>query len=282
MVDKNTCSIKYKVDEEVIYFKFKNLDDIPNNIVYLFISDQTNDIGDPAGYSRFKDIEELYLNNCKLSLTSLTKCKKLKKLDLTSCDSDNNVVFPDLNIEELNIEDNTNIENLDLNKLYNLKKLTLETIYELENLYIDKLKNLKTLTLYGLDNLKILNFENSCLDFLDVEHVDLEYINGYFKDYDISPSEKLNISNVQKILSRRRIYLISESFRKENFRGTQNGLAELKESCEGPYEGCICGNCKKYILSSKKINLRNFKIKYSNYFNEGNGLYSYIKILSCC
>lgn len=112
-----------------------------------------------------------------------------------------------------------------------------------------------------LHNLKRLNIENNKVSILNLSNlINLNYL--YTKN---------NIFLPQKILSRRRIYLLAE------LKGTWNRLMELKGPCEGSYESfrkeisedslIKCSRCNKNIDQNFFINIRhsiwlNNKISY--------------------
>ena len=286
------CKIKFDLESKYINFDFINQDEIPNNIVSLVLYEEFFNEDDNVkvfNFEKFKDlitlhievtldninllennkIETLYIDHLNLnslnvsknnkidtlvlydtyieSLDILTKFKHLEFLQFDVFKTElKSLVFPEFNLKHLAINKNNKLKNLDLNNIRNLKQINVDEFEELEKLQIDKLNNLESLGLINLYKLEFLVFGK--IEKLFLNNIpSLKYIDGDFKDYS---NRTRYFSSKQRVITRRRIFLLCESKV-----GTPEGLSEyivLKNSSK-------CMNCGKYVLRSKKINLRKRK-----------------------
>ena len=309
------CYIKYNLNESYQIFKFNYISDIPTNIVGLKINEiqyklKTNknldltefknlielfietifyDINTVKLTTNFEEIkikenniiEKLSLLDCNIyDINVLKKFKYLKELVLKNTKIDLSNISQFNNLETLELYKFNDIINLDLNNLYKLNKLVIVDFKNLENLYINELKNLKYLTLGDLRNLRVLNFEKSRLELLRFNRVmDLMYIDGFTRNGENYNNKGLAYPIEQKIIQRKRIYLLCES-----------KVGVLEEVAETPTKGhveaisesknsVICGRCGKYVSKYCKINIRNHYLFMYQLYGEPINFY---KVLTCC
>lgn len=227
-----------KITCEKYYTSIKNLD--LNNLYNLTILDLKS----------IDNLENLYINklinltNLNLELLGWVKIFSIDKL---------------INLNTLNLKYLDYIFILDLNNLTNLTNLVLDSLLGLKELYINKIKNLKYLDIDSC-HLEILDFGNSRLELLTYGYLpNLKYIDVYFKNYEIfySTNHQNNFQK-QKVISRRRIYILNEILPKNNF--------------------SICGKCGKNVLHHNKINISKSNI----ILTTPSEIEYNVKILSCC
>ena len=190
----------------------------------------------------------------------MNKFKELKTLEFYRCNYNiEKIIFPILNLEILYLGDFYELISLDLNNLYKLKVLSLIDLINLEKLNINELENLEELYVDGLNKLEILTFDKIKLNILSFGDMNsLKYIDGYFKDHDLEMRHQPNNYYKQRIVCRRRIYLLSDF-------GSEN----------------ICGKCERNVSVHNKINIRNSKIEFEQLLEDEEILHN-IKILTCC
>lgn len=191
---------------------------------------------------------------------------------------------------EKSIINSINLSNLiNYNFILNIFNNKIASITLNNLIYLDKLvlanNELNIISLYNLYYLKYVDIHNNNLTSFVHDIKELEYLDIYHNKLKIFEPEKylklkeLHIEHnpfyKQKIISRRRIYLLCESKegtwdglaecplkrsvidgQRESKEVAQNRLAELKESCE------ICYKCKKNINIDLKINIRREKYSY--------------------
>ena len=240
------------------------------------------------------NMRDINLNNCKdlyfINLSSyiynsinLENCDKLKYINLEVANNENKIIITlpkgSKSLKTLSIYTFEEIDKYIINNLYD--NINIEDLRISLNLYFDKFPNLKKLSAIDFQGKEqILNIsKNFNLEFLEILSCNIKYVDlpYNFKGALKTNSEYNNFSK-QKVISRRRIYLLCESKV-----GTRNGLAEtppkghVEDVCESKVgtrfglseilNNTKCYRCKKNINLENKINIRN------------EGLCSYI---SCC
>lgn len=255
-----------------------------------------------------KELEILILNY-DYPYIDISHIKNLKEFALLSDRLNNNldIIFNE-NIEKLVLisEDRSYIltDNLikKINKLEKLKFLVLQGFYQnklniynnniitlflkyfiIKNININKLINLSNLYMEGSTDLEYIDLPNKQIKIIyktPVRYDMIDYIDGYDsikKEYiDFYVAENNTIYK-QKIIKRRRIYLMNEVYKGRKFNENQQ-----KETNQITYNINIrlCKKCNKYINKDKLINIRKYINKYERYNTRE--YINKINLLFCC
>ena len=245
---------------EKIVLMYTNEDNIVKNInlsnsknlYYVNIIYRDIEIINFEGCKNLSCIDITNHNSTKIILPSFPKDEsKLKIISLIEYDESKD---SKQNLEIINLYDNVNIESLTI--AYKLKEnINYNYFKKLTYLELTGIK-LDILDIYQLTNLKKITISNSELSYIDFPYnfneKNIKYISG-------------NKFSKQKVISRRRVYLLKE--------GILTDLNENKEIILNDIRKCF--KCKKNISLYNKINIRTKK-----YIDvEEEHKYNYI---SCC
>jgi len=247
-----------KIQETNINIDLENLN---KDIESIFII--KSNINSGSNLSNFKKLKELKIQetNINIDIEKLNKGIEILHLDNIKDSLNSKIIFPRLNIKELNIS-NSEIKILDLNNLIFLEELKIKDFYNLEELYINKLYKLKKLTIFNtkLKSLKIngkdVEFNtNNNFEYIDgsiiprielyelMDETESSRFSTYYEEIEDIEQAIENMNNFfkpQKIINRRRIYLLSELISKD-----------------------ICSICNKKVNLYFKLNIR--KKEFNNY-----------------
>ena len=235
VVENSVCSFE-NVNENIEYIDVDSYEEHGRNLIIIPKEEIEN-----MTKLKYLKINYFLVNNLDLI--------KLTKLEILYYYSWNNIknINPGIKILFLHYLDDDISDENDHDEY--------DETYQNLNKEIEKLVNLEELSLYGWLMPKLNLFNLSKLENINL--TDFPYLNELILPYNIN-STKVYITNcpnlINKVISRRRIYLLSEN-------GTRNGLSEnythkgLSETSTKEANHIICKKCNKIINIYNMINM---------------------------